>query len=136
VSSDLTWLLLYTKRHAERWAELNLQHQGFSTLLPKVRERRGIAPLFPRYLFVAHVETARTSVIKNTFGVLYVVQCGTKPALVPAELIAELHARMDVRGVVELDHGPSPDPLYAARQRERLHALQKFADAGFRVRAA
>jgi hypothetical protein len=136
VSSDLTWILLYTKRHGEDWAELNLRRQGFSTLLPKVRERRGIAPLFPRYLFVAHVETARKCVIKNTFGVMYVVQCGAKPARVPAELIAELHARMDAQGVVELDLGPTPDSLYAARQRDRLRTLQKFADAGFRVRAA
>ena len=34
--SDITWLLLYTKPHAEAWAEVNLRNQGFVSLLPRV----------------------------------------------------------------------------------------------------
>jgi hypothetical protein len=52
VDHDQCWLLLYTKARAESWADINLRKQGFTTLLPRVRQRGGFAPLFPRYLFV------------------------------------------------------------------------------------
>jgi hypothetical protein len=39
-------------------------------------------------------------------------------------------------GVVRLDQTPKQDPLFAKRERDRVHALTKFAEAGFRVRTA
>ena len=136
MSTDLRWVLLYTKPHAEAWAEINLRNQGFSTLLPRVRARGGIAPLFPRYLFAACEESRVASSMQHTLGVLYVVQCGAQAARVPVEVIEEIRSRMDAAGMVQLDLGPSPDPLFDKRQRERLRAIEKFAEAGFRVRAA
>jgi hypothetical protein len=42
-------------------------------------------------------------------------------------------ARMDEQGVVELEGRAVVDPLFARRERERVRALVKFAQAGFRV---
>ena len=134
--SDLHWKLLYTKPHAEAWAEINLRRQGYATLLPRARQRSGFGPLFPRYIFVGHVADQPAISLSSTLGVLYVVRCGDNPARVPAEVIAEIRSRMDVHGVVHLEEIPEPDPLFAKAQRERIRALEKLAAAGFRVRAA
>ena len=133
-SGELCWKLLYTKPHAEAWAELNLRKQGFRTLLPRVRRRSGFAPLFPRYIFVGHDADRPVAPLHSTFGVLYLVHCGDRPAHVPTEVIAELQSRMDTHGVVQLDPAPKPDPLFAKAQRERVRALEKLIAAGFRVK--
>lgn len=133
VDGDLCWLLLYTKARAESWAEVNLRKQGFATLLPRVRQRDGFGPLFPRYVFVGAPPGADVRPARSTRGVLYVVSCGPKPARVPLEVIDGIRARMDETGVVELDRQPLVDPLFARRERERVRALVKFVQAGFRV---
>ena len=132
----LSWKLLYTKPHAEAWAEANLRRQGFSTLLPRVRQRGAVGQLFPRYLFAAHEPDVPERPLHSTLGVLYVVRCGERPARVPLEVIEEIRGRMDAHGVVRLDEAPRPDPLFAKAQRERLHALESLAAAGFRVKVA
>jgi hypothetical protein len=132
VDRDLCWLLLYTKARAEGWAEINLRKQGFATLLPRVRHSDGFDPLFPRYVFVGGPAGSDFRSARSTRGVLYVVQCGEKPARVPLEVIEGIRARMDERGLVELE-SRLVDPLFARRERERVRALLKFAQAGFRV---
>jgi DhnA family fructose-bisphosphate aldolase class Ia len=67
-------------------------------------------------------------------GVLYVVHCGSEPARVPHEVIAEVRGRMNEWGVVTLDRSAPRDPLFDRRERERIRALVKLAAAGFRVR--
>jgi transcriptional antiterminator RfaH len=129
----LNWLLLYTKPRAEAWADINLRKQGYETLLPLVRSRASFAPLFPRYLFVGHEEQQATRALRSTHGILYVVHCGDRPARVPRDVIAEVRSRMDARGVVTLDESAKPDPLFAKAQRERVRALVRLAQAGFRV---
>lgn len=133
VDRDQCWLLLYTKARAESWADINLRMQGFTTLLPRVRQRDGFAPLFPRYLFVGAPARTDFRPAQNTRGVLYVVRCGEKPARVPLEVIDSVRERMDELGVVELEGRQVHDPLFARRERERVRALVKFARAGFRV---
>lgn len=133
VDRDLCWLLLYTKARAESWADINLRKQGFTTLLPRVRQRDGFGPLFPRYVFVGAPDGMDSRPARSTRGVLYVVRCGEKPARVPLEVIDGIRARMDEHGVVELEGRPLVDPLFARRERERVRALVKFAQAGFRV---
>jgi transcriptional antiterminator RfaH len=133
VDRDLCWLLLYTKAHAESWADMNLRKQGFETLLPRVRQRDGFAPLFPRYVFAGAPVGADLRPARSTRGVLYIVHCGSKPARVPFEVVDGIRARMDEHGVVELEGRPVVDPLFARRERERVRALVKFAQAGFRV---
>jgi transcription antitermination factor NusG len=133
VDCDQCWLLLYTKARAESWADINLRKQGFETLVPRVRQRDGFGPLFPRYVFVGAPVGTDFRPARSTRGVLYVVHCGEKPARVPIEVIDGVRARMDAHGVVELDSRPVADPLFARRERERVRALVKFARAGFRV---
>jgi hypothetical protein len=133
VDRDQCWLLLYTKARAESWADINLRRQGFATLLPRVRQRDGFGPLFPRYVFVGAPAGTDFRPARSTRGVLYVVQCGEQPARVPLEVIDEIRARMDDQGVVALDGSPLVDPLFARRERERVRTLVKFAQAGFRV---
>jgi hypothetical protein len=64
---------------------------------------------------------------------LYVVHCGDRPARVPLEVIDGIRARMDAQGVVEVEGRPLADPLFERRERERVRALVKLAQAGFRV---
>lgn len=136
LDTTVSWLLLYTKPHAEAWAEINLRAQGFATLLPRVLSGTHIKLLFPRYLFAGHTSGELPRAIGNTFGVQYVVQCGDRPARVPSSVIADVQARMNEHGVVHLDETTVRDPLYAKRERERVRTLIKFAEAGFRVRSA
>ena len=133
VDRDLCWLLLYTKARAESWADINLRKQGFTTLLPRVRQRDGFGPLFPRYVFAGASVGTDFRPARSTRGVLYVVRCGENPARVPLEVIDGIRERMDEHGVVEIDGRPLVDPLFARRERERVRALVKFAQAGFRV---
>jgi transcription antitermination factor NusG len=133
VDRDRCWLLLYTKPRAESWAEMNLRKQGFATLLPRVRQRDAFGPLFPRYVFVGAPAGTDLRSARSTRGVLYVVQCGDHPARVPLDVIDQIRARMDDHGVVAVEDRPEVDPLFARRERERVRALVKFAQAGFRV---
>jgi len=128
-------MLLYTKPYAESWAEINLRKQGFATLLPRVRRRGGLGPLVPGYVFVGHEGGEREGAdpLRSTRGVLYVVQCGERPARVPCSVVEEVRSRMDGQGIVSLDEIRPADPLFAKAERERVRALMKFARAGFRV---
>lgn len=132
----LTWQLLYTKPHAEAWAEINLRRQGFATLLPRVPEGSGFAPLFPRYIFSGHHNGQSIGSLRSTCGVLYVVRCGDQPARVPIEVIEEIRSRMNEHNVVRVGEVPSVDPLFAKAQRERVRALERLVAAGFRVKVA
>src|SRR4051812_20079947 len=129
---DPEWKLVYTKAHCETWSEANLRNQGFSVLLPRVRARAGFAPLFPRYLFVGHEHGRDVRPLRNTRGVLYVVSLGDVPVRVPAQVIEEVRARMDAKGVVHLDDAPVQNALFDRRERERVRALIRLAQAGFR----
>jgi hypothetical protein len=135
-AQSCTWRLLYTKPHAEAWVEANLRNQGFESLLPRVATRSGFGPLFPRYVFAGYQPGQRAEAFAGTYGVQYVVQCGAHPSIVPLDVVADIRSRMNARGVVTLEHGDDADSLFAARQRERLETLARFAAAGFRVRSA
>jgi transcription termination factor NusG len=132
----LTWQLLYTKPHAEAWAEINLRRQGFATLLPRVAEGSRFAPLFPRYIFSGYYNGQSVGSLSGTSGVLYVVRCGDHTARVPTEVIEEIRSRMNAHNVVRVAETPSVDPLFAKTQRERVRALERLVAAGFRVKVA
>ena len=100
------WYLVYTKPLAERSAQENLQRQGFTTYLPRLRQlmrRRqrwveSIGPLFPRYLFL-QLDGARQSLrpVHSTVGVSSIVRSGMRCAVVRDEVVADLRSRADPR---------------------------------------
>ena len=132
----VAWCLLYTKHRAEAWVDANLRTQGFACLLPWTPTRVGVGPLFPRYVFAGHRPGQRAERLASTYGVQYVVRFAEQPARVPPEVIEDIRARMDARGIVRLDRAPGVDPMFARRERERVYALTRLAAAGFRVRIA
>ena len=138
MGQDLEWKLVYTKARCEAWSEANLRNQGFAVLLPRVRSSSGrsFEALFPRYVFIGHARGRDLSPVRSTRGVLRIVEFAGQPARVPSDVIAEIRSRMDAHGVVELDAMAPPRPLFDRRAHERLRALVRLAQAGFRVVAA
>ena len=132
----LEWKLIYTKARCESWCEINLRNQGFEVLMPRVRARSGFAPLFPRYVFVGHAIGDDPRSLRSTLGVQRVVFFGERPVRVPLDVIAEIRSRMDEHGVVHLDPNATRAQIFDKRERERVRALVKLAQAGFRVRIA
>jgi transcriptional antiterminator RfaH len=81
------WAVVQTHPQAERWANSNLQRNGYRTYLPLVAVQRRdrtlptlrhtvIVPLFARYLFVAHDNQAIWRPIRETPGVASVLNSG------------------------------------------------------------
>ena len=133
---DLEWKLVYTKARCEAWSEVNLRNQGFRVLSPRVRAKTGFAPLFPRYVFIGHEPGRDTRPIRSTRGVQTLVYFGESPVPVPRDVIDDILSRMDHHGVVELDVYATRRPLFDRQERERIRALVKLVEAGFRVKAA
>ncbi|HEX6536888.1 MAG TPA: transcription termination/antitermination NusG family protein [Gemmatimonadaceae bacterium] len=129
MGTDTRWILLYTKPRAEAWVEINLRKDGFTTLLPRVRQRTGFAALFPRYLLAVSPDDDVVASLPGSVGILYVVHRGESPAEVPDDVVAELRGRMDARGIITLDPSPSADSLFAPSRRARVRALLRRARA-------
>lgn len=97
----------------------NLERQGFELYLPlatimrqhRGRSRPGVAPLFPRYLFIhLNDETHDWKPIRSTLGVQQLVSFGGIPAMVPANLIKVLKEGEDSEGLQHLPVSLTPDP--------------------------
>ncbi|PSQ91658.1 MAG: transcription/translation regulatory transformer protein RfaH [Proteobacteria bacterium SW_6_67_9] len=108
------WYLVLSKLQQEERALWNLERQGFTAFLPRMRVsvRRGgrfrqrVEPMFPRYLFVHFdADTQPSTPIRSTYGVSTLVRFGYRPASVPNDLIDGLRAHVDASGVV-VDHTP------------------------------
>src|SRR5687767_3126196 len=93
------WYVVFCQPRRENVAEANLLNQGYKVFLPKLIERRRyasrwrekIAPMFPRYLFLApHSQNQSLSLIRSTLGVSGLVRFGTHPATVPSRVIDSL----------------------------------------------
>ena len=109
------WYAVQTQPHAENKAAAHLLRQQFKTYLPLYLKRRRharrvevvAAPLFPRYLFVSvDVDTQRWRSIQSTVGVTGLIRNGDVPAVVPAEVIAELTRREDEHGFIQFTSKP------------------------------
>jgi transcriptional antiterminator RfaH len=115
IPASAQWYVVQTQPNAERRAVAHLDRQGFQTYLPRYRKRRRharrletvIAPLFPRYLFVAvDLSTQRWRSIQSTIGVSRLVCNGDRPAAVPPQVIADISAQEDDAGLVRIDTRP------------------------------
>ena len=104
------WCAVQTQVRSEDKAAFHLRRQGYTVFLPKHLKRRKHArridwvpaPLFPRYLFVAlDPEAGRWWSIRSTVGVSNLIFFDGRPAQVPAEIIDEIKARQDEKGLVK-----------------------------------
>ena len=129
MTRELCWILLYTRPRAETWTEINVRKAGYPTLLPRLRQRRGFGPLFPRYVLAGLAHEDELATLRAPGGVLYIVHSGDAPAWVPGELVRAVRARMDARGLVHLDPAGAADPLFAPSRRERVRALLSASHA-------
>jgi transcriptional antiterminator RfaH len=108
------WCAVQTHVRSEDKAAFHLRRQGYDVFLPKHLKRRKHArridwvssPLFPRYLFVSiDPETTPWWAIRSTFGVGSLVCFGDAPACVPTDIITEIKARQDEKGLVKTNAG-------------------------------
>lgn len=106
-----SWCAVQTHIRCEDKAAFHLRRQGYTVFLPKHLKRRKHArrvdwvqtPLFPRYLFVALDSLAgQWWSIRSTIGVNDMIRFGDMPATVPDEIIDEIKARQDEKGMVKL----------------------------------
>lgn len=99
-----TWHLVYTKAQQEDIALVNLERQGYTCYLPrlridKIRRRKAeitIEPMFPRYLFVRldlSGQGKSWSPIRSTVGVQQLIYFGSRAAQVDDALIDWLRRR-------------------------------------------
>jgi transcription elongation factor/antiterminator RfaH len=107
------WYVVYTLPHREAAAQLHLRNQGFRTFLPSLsktirharRHDTVLAPLFPRYLFVAFdLRRDRWRAINGTRGVTTLIMQDDRPAPVQTGIIETLIASSSATGEV-LFHG-------------------------------
>jgi transcriptional antiterminator RfaH len=98
----LRWYLVHTKPAGEHAAKVNLERQSYKVYLPYLAQsfrrngqwRDRIGPLFPRYLFVRLNEGEQSlGPVRFSAGVSGVVRFGSRYAIVPDEVVRELHAR-------------------------------------------
>jgi len=99
------WTVAQTHPSREGLAEANLQQAGFETYLPrtKVRDHQRnlrVVPLFPSYVFVRVIET--WSPIASIIGVARILRNGEYPARLHDQVLAELKAREDRQGLIQL----------------------------------
>lgn len=103
----LRWYVVYANPHKEALASANLRAQGFETYLPLLRKtvrhaRRTqvkLAPLFPRYLFVAlDVSVHRWRSVRGTIGVSWLIMDDETPRPVPEGVVEALLEAHDGQG--------------------------------------
>jgi transcriptional antiterminator RfaH len=107
--STADWYCAYTKLRQENFAALHLQRQGIEVFFPQIKARRklkgdvqwGIAPMFPRYLFIRPSATDILARIRSTLGITSFVAFGGIPAHVPNEVI-EIIKQHSPGGVCDL----------------------------------
>lgn len=109
------WFVAHTHPHAETKAMTHLDRQGFEIYFPRYLKKRRharrietvVAPLFPRYLFVAiDLNMQRWRSICSTVGVSRLVCNGDDPTPVPIGIVEALRTREDAGGFIKLDWRP------------------------------
>ncbi len=97
------WYCVRSKPRAEATAEEHLQQQGFVTYWPRISKKKS---LFPRYLFCEiDLDKQPWNCIRSTIGVQHWVG-GAIPTVCPDKAIAEIRARENADGYIELEPPP------------------------------
>lgn len=116
------WFCVMCKTQQENKAEDNLTRQGFTAYLPMVPNKgrkqgqvtTNIRAMFPGYLFIeADLEHQDLSVIRSTLGCIALLRHGTRPAVVPDQVMASIKQAEDVlHGRFEINQGFTPGNKY------------------------
>ncbi len=105
------WFVAHTQPSKEALAELELSQQGFEVYLPRYQKVRRharkidtvLAPLFPRYLFLAFDLTFdQWRSVNGTRGISYLLMNTDLPISVPDLIIKKLKANEDREGNLPL----------------------------------
>jgi len=91
------WSVAIAKPCQEIRALSNLNNRGFECFFPRIRIRKIIKPLFPRYLFV-NMKQAWSKLLTSP-GVSDVVRVGNKPALIHDDVVNAVRGRCDNDGI-------------------------------------
>lgn len=106
------WCVVHTQPTKESLALQHLLAQGFAAYLPSYKKTRRharktdtvLAPLFPRYLFVAlDLEVDRWRSVNGTRGVSYILTLDERPLIIQENIIEALKSREDEQGLVPVD---------------------------------
>lgn len=145
LSSELRrdrWYVVHTLPHREAAAQRHLGNQGFRTFLPlyskTVRHARRhdtvLAPLFPRYLFLAFDLTRdKWRAINATHGVSTLIMQGDRPTPVRDGVIETLIASSSPLGAVQFCRDIAPGErvrLVAGPFAGQLGILERLDSAG------
>ena len=118
----MRWYVAQTQPGREQRALLNLARQNFTAYLPRWRKRRSharkidtvLAPLFPRYVFVAlDLDNMSWRSVNGTFGVNHLIANGERPTPVPIGVVEAIQSREGPDGAVKPQLSPMRrgDPL-------------------------
>jgi transcriptional antiterminator RfaH len=120
------WAVAQTETQRERTAQRFLQHAGFETYLPLIKEHKRLTPLFSAYLFVELDEAGGWSAVDHTVAVLGLLRAGDLPAKLPEDVIPNIRAK-ERDGIVRL---PRKDkPIFGPRRGDPMLVLRgSFAD--------
>ena len=139
------WYAVHSQPCAENRAATQLLNQGFRAFMPRRRKtvrharqaRTVIAPLFPRYFFVAlDLNRDQWRSVNGTFGVSRLVMGGEQPHPVPRGVVEGLIASTDADGFLNLAEHLKPGStvrLMTGAFADQLAILEELDDAG-RVR--
>lgn len=124
------WLVARTDRQKELWAEANIQNQGYTAYLPRYRERMtpsgkvrklpAAKLLFPGYIFC--YTDGPWTFLTGTRGVTTVLMSGSKPGIVPDDVIAALKSQEDNDGYVMLPNKMQRSDQFERGSKVRLRA--------------
>ena len=144
IPADTTaWHLVYTKAQQEDIALVNLERQGYTCYLPKlriekIRRRKAevvIEPMFPRYLFVRldlSGQGKSWTPIRSTLGVQQLIYFGSRAAQVDDRLIDLLRHR-EVESPTERMFNPGDSVVIADGPFAGIEAIYQTADADRRA---
>ncbi|WGJ16198.1 transcriptional activator RfaH [Methylocapsa sp. D3K7] len=136
------WFLAYTAPYREAIAKTHLGRQGFRSFLPRyvktVRHARKmrdvIAPMFPRYLFVAlNLERDRWRSVASTTGVTNLFMMDDRPVPVRQGIVETLIQSADTAGRLRFFESLEPGQkvrLIAGPFAQTLGILRKLNDTG------
>jgi transcriptional antiterminator RfaH len=97
------WTVVQVESQCEHVVRLLLMRARYQTYMPRIRDRRRVAPLFPGYVFVRIVD--RWYPVVWTVGVVRLLMSGDQPACLSEKIMHEIRKREDRDGYVKL---PSP----------------------------